>query len=54
MRLEAVKLAQAEFGDFLTSTGVSRLNRKRDDNREVYFVDTICNSAGHKQIDCEY
>jgi len=29
-------------------TGVSRLKRKRDGNKEVYFVGTICNSAGHK------
>ena len=53
-RLEAVKLAQAGFGDFLADTGVGRLKGKRDGNKEVYFVDTICNSAGHKQIDCEY
>jgi len=24
------------------------LKGKRDGNKEVYFVDTICNSAGHK------
>jgi len=24
------------------------LKGKRDDNKEVYSVDTICNSAGHK------
>ena len=47
MRVEAVKLAQAGFGDFLADTGVSRLKGKRDGNKEVYFVDTICNSAGH-------
>jgi len=29
-------------------TGVSRLKGNRDGNKEVYFVDTICNSAGHK------
>jgi len=28
--------------------GVSRLKGKRDGNKEVQFVDTICNSAGHK------
>ena len=32
----------------LADTGVSRLKGKRDGNKEVYFVDTICNSAGHK------
>ena len=39
-----MKLAQAGFGDFLVDTGVSRLKGKRDDNKEVYFVDTICNT----------
>jgi len=48
MRVEAAKLAQAGFGDFLAETRVSRLKRKRDDNKEVYFVDTISNSAVHK------
>jgi len=48
MIAEAVKLAQAGFGDFLADTRVSRLKGKPDDNKEVYFVDTICNSAGHK------
>ena len=48
MTLQTVKLAQAKFGDFLVDTGVSRLKGKRDDNKEVYIVDTICNSAGHK------
>jgi len=33
-------------------TGVSRLKGKCDGNKEVYFVDTISNSAGHKY--CEY
>jgi len=47
-RVEAVKLAQAGFGDFLANTRVSRLKGKRDDIKEVYFVDTISNSAGHK------
>jgi len=48
MTVEAVKLAQAGFGDFLADTGVSRLKGKRDGNKVVYFVDTICNSAGRK------
>ena len=48
IREEAVKLARAGFGDFLTDTGVSRLKAKDDDNKEVYFVDTISNSVGHK------
>ena len=43
-----MKLAQAGFGDFLADTRVSRLKGKHDDNKEVYFVDTISNSAGHK------
>ena len=47
-RLEAVKLAQAGFGDFLVDTGVSRLKGKCDDNKEVHFVDTISKSAVHK------
>jgi len=29
-------------------SGVSRLKGKRDGNKEVYFVDTIYISAGHK------
>jgi len=48
MRVEAVKLAQAGFWDFLADTRVNRLNGKSDDNKEVYFVDKIPNSAGHK------
>jgi len=48
MRVEAVKLAQTGFGDFLAESGVRRLNGKRDDNKEVCIVGTICNSAGHK------
>ena len=40
--------AQAEFGDFLANTRVRRLKGKLDDNKEVYFVDIISNSAGHK------
>ena len=43
-----MKLGQAGFEDFLADTGVSRLKWKRDGNKEVYFVDTISNSAGHK------
>jgi len=43
-----VKLGQVGFGDFLADTRVSRLKGKRDGNKEVYFVDTISNSAGHK------
>jgi len=46
--VEAVKLAQVGFGDFLAETRVSRLKGKRDVNEEVHFVDTICKSAGHK------
>jgi len=38
MRVEAVKLAQAGFGDFLADTRVSRLKRKRDDNKEVILL----------------
>jgi len=34
--------------DFLADTGVGRLKGKRDVNKEVHFVDTISNSAGHK------
>ena len=48
MGVEAVKLVQAGFGDSLADTRVRRLKGKRDDNKEVYFVNTICNSAGHK------
>ena len=42
-----MKLAQAGFG-LLSRQGVSRLKGKRDGNKEVYFVATISNSAGHK------
>ena len=42
-----MKLGQAGLGDFLAGTAVGRLKGKRDGNKEVYFVDTICNSAGH-------
>ena len=45
MRVEAVKLAQTGFGDFLADSGVSRLKGKRVDNKEVCTVDTVCNSA---------
>jgi len=48
MTVQAVKLPQAGFGDFLVDTRVSRLKGKRDDNKAVYFVDIICDSAGHK------
>jgi len=48
IRVEAVKLAQAGFGDFLADSRVSRLKGKRGDNKEAYIVDTICNSAWHK------
>jgi len=40
--------AEAGFGGFLADTSVSRLKGKRDDNKEVQFVDTISNSAEHK------
>jgi len=43
-RVEAVKLAQAGFEDFLADTCVSRLKGKHDDNIEMYFVDTISNT----------
>jgi len=48
MRVETVKLAQAGFGDFVADSSVSRLKGKRDGNKELYTVDTISNSAGHK------
>ena len=48
IRVEAVKLAQAAFGDFLADTCVRKLKGERDDDKEVYFVDTISNSADHK------
>jgi len=52
MRVEAVKLVQAGFLGLLSGqdTGVGRLKEKRDGNKEVYFVDTICSSAGHNLI----
>jgi len=43
-----MKLGQAGFEDFLADTRVNRSKGKRDDNKEVYFVDAISNSAGHK------
>ena len=43
-----MKLEQAGFGDFLADTRARRVKGKRDGNKEVYFVDTICNNAGHK------
>ena len=51
MRVEAVKLAQAGFGNFLAGTCVNRLKEKRDGNKEGDFIDTICNSAGHRLIE---
>jgi len=48
MRVEAAKLAQAGFEDFLAGTCESRLKGKRGDNKVMYYGDTICNSAGHK------
>jgi len=39
-RVEAVKLAQAGFGDFLADNRVRSLKGKRDGNREVYRVNT--------------
>jgi len=39
-----VKLAQAGFEDFLADARVRRLMGKRGDNKEVYFVDTVCNT----------
>ena len=48
MTVEVVELAQAGLGDFLADTRGRRLKGKRDDNKEVYFVDKICNSGGHK------
>ena len=47
IRIEAEKLAQAGFGHFLADTRVRKLKGNRDENKEVYFVDTIFNSAGH-------
>ena len=41
MTLEAVKLAQAGFGDFVPDTGVSRLKGKACVSEEVYIGDTI-------------
>jgi len=41
-----VNLVQAGFE--LLSTRVSSLKGERDCNKEVYFVDTISNGAGHK------
>ena len=35
MRVDAVKLPQSGFGDFLADTRVRRLKGKRDDNKEV-------------------
>ena len=48
IRVEAVKLAQAGFEHFLADTRVRKLKAERDGNKEVYFVNKISNSAGHK------
>ena len=36
------------WGLLIADTRVSKLKGKCDGNIEVYFVDTICNCAGHK------
>ena len=36
--VEAVKLAQTGFGDFLADARVSRLKGKCDDNKELYWL----------------
>jgi len=38
IRVEAEKLGQAGFGDFLADARVGRLKRKCDDNKEVYWL----------------
>ena len=38
IRVEAVKLAQAAFGDFLADTRVRNLKWKRDDNKECILL----------------
>ena len=48
MRIEAVKLAQPGFGGLLIWRSYEQIEGERDDNKEVYTVDTICNSVGHK------
>ena len=48
MRVETEKLAKTGFGYFLADSRVRKLKRKRADNKEVYIVDKICNSAGQK------
>jgi len=48
IRVEAVKLAQAGFGDFLADTRARKLKAKCDDNKDLNFVDKISNSAGHR------
>ena len=37
-RVEAVKLLQAGFGDYLADAHVGRLMGKCDDNKEVYWL----------------
>ena len=49
VRIEAAKLSQAGFEGTSWRTLVwGSWKGKRDDNNEVYFDDTISNSAGHK------
>ena len=38
VRVEARKLAQAGFGDFLADVRMNRLKGKCDDNKEVYWL----------------
>ena len=38
MKVEAAKLSQAGFGNFLADAHVSRLKGKCDDNKEVYWL----------------
>jgi len=42
-----VKLGHAGFEDFLADSRVSKLKGKRDGNKQVYSVDTICKSFRH-------
>jgi len=45
MAVEAVKLAQTGFGDFLVDSGVSRLKGKRDGNKEEHIVGTTASAV---------
>ena len=45
-----MNLAHAGFGNFLADTRVNMLKGKHDDNKEVYFVDAISNSARHNEL----